>query len=295
MTLIDEELTLFFSSDPELGATNVRENGSIFSVKLKNPITLPTTARYITLEVATANIWFLDLNIKDTYLNNKLHFSYDGFDFTIVVPNGLYNIDTLSTTIQKALTQTTFPAGSTAGFIIPVNGKFPADTIALFGNASTQKVEAQVLQGITLDFDNPDNNIGSIIGFDNGLYSSLYNYQIFTAPSPAKLNRINSYVIKCAEIGDGIPVNNISDGAICTIPLTAEPGNLITFEKYNPSRVQVSNINKLQDFTFRLTSESNKVIDTVNEYYNFSVVIRYKVSIDDVNSHATRNKSNSYL
>ena len=69
---IERKLTYIFSSDPTKGARAIQEEGSVFSVNLQYPISLPHGTQYATMEVHSASIWYVTPNISQAKGNNKL-------------------------------------------------------------------------------------------------------------------------------------------------------------------------------------------------------------------------------
>ena len=75
MSIIDVENSYFFSSDKELGAKNVVNNGSQFQITLDKPIVVPQGAIDVSVECRSANVWFTCPNISPEYNNDTFYFN----------------------------------------------------------------------------------------------------------------------------------------------------------------------------------------------------------------------------
>ena len=97
MTLVQKDLTYFFSSSELLGAQNKDNNGSRFQISLDRPLNIPNNAVDVCIEVTSANIWFTTPNIDTDYKNNKLYVDYSdplgtSASYILVIPKGLYMV-----------------------------------------------------------------------------------------------------------------------------------------------------------------------------------------------------------
>jgi hypothetical protein len=64
---IERKMTYIFSSDPTKGATNIQLDGSVFSVTMQYPISLPRGTQYATMEVHSASVWYVTPNYHRCY------------------------------------------------------------------------------------------------------------------------------------------------------------------------------------------------------------------------------------
>lgn len=289
MSLVQKDMTYFFSSSESLGAQNKDQNGSRFQVKLDRPIDIPVNAVDVSIEVTSANIWFTTPNIDEIYGNNKLYVNYTDVNgisttFVLEIPKGLYSISSLNQTIEHLMCSLTIP-GTT--------DKFDGNSIVLSGDTATQKVKIQLglYLSILTDSNLYPNNISSTLGFPSPdvIGPPTYAGQIFTATSVAKLNKINSYLLHGDIVKNGIQVNSIQANILTEIQLNVNPGKLLTYRPYLPYKLDGSHLKhgSRDLLTFWLTNELNEYIDMNEEDYSFSMTITYKV---DVNHIMTRGR-----
>jgi hypothetical protein len=73
-SILKKKFSMFFSSDTATGAYAVSQDGSEFSVKLNNPLTIPSNCLDCSLSVIQANIWNVSPNIAEIFGNNVFAF-----------------------------------------------------------------------------------------------------------------------------------------------------------------------------------------------------------------------------
>lgn len=283
-SLVETELTYFFSSSESLGATNKDLNGSRFQVRLNKPIAVPPAAVDVSIECVAANIWYNSPNVAAEFGNNTFHFEYASVPFSFVLPDGLYGSDTLNQIIQRNLAQTDNPLG----------GKFSPTSIVISENVATQRVVISLADGMTIRTDPAfSNNIAATLGFTHDIHTNListFTGHSFEGDEVAQLNRINSYLLHTDLVHDGISINNSYDSILSEMQLTVPPGSLLTYRPYLPYKVSGKHLKfgTKDNLTFYLTDEQNRPIDTFGENYSFTLVIRYKVK-----EHATMMQINN--
>ena len=261
MTLVQKDLTYFFSSSTRLGAQNKDNNGARFQIQLDRAISVPVNAVDVNIEVTSANIWFTSPNIDAIYQNNLLYLEYDdgvnSGSIVLTIPKGLYSVNSLNQTIEHLLNDVLIPGSP---------GYFQCDSILFTSDSATQKVKLQfgTLYLSMLTDQALLNNIAPTLGWydsanplvtDLGpIGPSLYTGQVFTAPSVAQLNKINAYLIHGDIVKNGIAVNNTQ-------------ANILT--------------------TFWLTDELNRYIDTNDEDFSFALTVSYKLDINHIMTRAS--------
>jgi hypothetical protein len=252
-----------FSSDPEAGASNLSVKGDSFHVDLNTPLVIPEGAYSARLSVLDSSIWNTVPNIASFYNNNILNVNA----IPTIIPDGLYSLDDLNATLARQL---------------DLNGLSKTAVIFEADNA-TQKVVMVLEAGITVDFTPSDFN--EVVGFDSITYNSAVNF----APSVANFNRIEFFIIECSEVLNGISLNNINSGIIHKHIISAGTGSQSNYSPFNPQPVNISNLigQKTGKFSFRLRDQLNRVVDTNNETYAFTVLIEYDIEVP-VNQHHER-------
>jgi len=263
--MLEKKMTYIFSSDPANGAENISEDGSEFFVQLYDPISVPHAARYCTIEVQSSNIWNVVPNISVALDNNTFAFFDGTVDQVITIPNGLYDLGQLAQAINVQIDN------------IPAT--IPSDELFIFtGDQSTQRVLI-TFKSAGLSIDWPQSSLRKILGFRTTSPPSVGIDQTLIGEDIARFNVINSFLIHTDLIHSGIPVNAVDTAVIANVFIDVTPGSLIN---YTPFNIPVSNANELigakrSRLKFYLTDQSNVRVDTNNEYWSFTMVVRYYV------------------
>lgn len=277
MTLIEVENTYFFSSDEALGAQNISDKGSKFQILLDKAMEVPPSAVDCTIECRTANIWFVSPNIAEEYNNNKLYLSYNLQQFVLTIPDGLYSVSELNCTIQRLIADVPIPLPG--GGSVP-EVRFQKNSISLSTFLARSRVILKMITGLSFltDLDLP-NNIAFTLGFASQSGSaakvSTYDGEYFEAENVARLTRINGYLLHGDIVNQGLSLNNSFSTILTEIQLSVGPGKLLTYNPYNPYKLDGNHLKfgPKSLFTFYLTDEKNRPIDTFEENFNFSLVI----------------------
>jgi hypothetical protein len=250
--------TLFFTSDENSGAQSIGNRGDEFRVLLNTPITIPENAINVRAKVLDSSVWNVVPNISTENLNNT--FIVNGQSFTI--PDGLYSLTELNITVGRLLDE--------AG-ISKLAVQFEPDN-------ATQRVFVNIEQGTTLDLTVSDFN--EIIGFDKAVYN-----QSTLAPNPANFNRTEFFVIESDIALHGLPLNNIDANIIHKHVISAPPGSQSNYAPFNPQIVNMNNLigQKLNNLSFRLRDQLNRNVDTLGEYFSFTLQLEYDVLTADGN------------
>jgi hypothetical protein len=278
--ILEKQLSYIFSSNPANGAINPSADGSSFDVQLNQPVAIPAEAVNCTLEVQSANIWWVIANISAELGNNKMYIYSEWTDgpappsypnYVITIADGLYSLDGLSTAISREL----------------VNQGLPSNLISLSGDGSTQKTifTFNYDQPTSIDFTQAD-TFRIILGFDSRIVPTFFprpaGYSEY-GDDVARFNQISSFLINTNLISDGIPLNNTSSGTIADVLIDVQPGSLIN---YTPFVTVTANADELigkskNFFNFRLTDQDRRVVNTNSEYYSLTVVIKYYIPFTD--------------
>ena len=213
MSLIEVESTYFFSSDPLLGASNVRNNGSYFQIHLDKPIYVPPTSLDCTIECRTANIWFTCPNIAEEYKNNHFYFSaVSNYDGTITFSSLDTTIDVYDTRRNIGFTAT-MPVGT---FTI-IEAMMTAQRVIMFENGSRRTImNSQVdvqydptSKSILWNVSDPYVTIGNnrVLGLGShnaGAFTSTpVKLQLFDIPIPSGLYNVQE-LNKALQRGIGL-------------------------------------------------------------------------------------------
>jgi len=264
--IVDKQLCYTFSSNTSTGATNIQNNGASFSVALNSPIYIPRGTVDCTVEVLQAAVWNTSPNIAAEFGNNLLRFIYNAVVYDFIIPDGLYSLTDLNTTISRLL----------------ANAGLPSNLFLLSGDQSTQKtVITYTVAGVRVDF-TIANSIRTVLGFDSRLSPAGGNSvagQSDFSDNTAVFNRINSFFVRSSMVNNGLPLNNVGSGIIAAIPITASPGSQINYTPTIPIPVDASNLpgTTLQFISFDLLDQDLRYVNTVGEDWSITLAIKYKI------------------
>lgn len=261
--MIEKTIAQIFSSDVENGAFNVSADGSEFATVLYSPISIPHSARYCKIGVQAANVWYTTPNISIALDNNKFAFNDGVANQEITIPNGLYDLTQLASSIAVQIDN------------IPAN--IPsANLFDFIGDASTQKVIITFKSaGLSINWNT--STIRDILGFRiTSPITAPINGSII-GEDTAKFNQINSYLIHTDLIHTGIPVNSIDSAVIANIFIDVTPGSLIN---YTPQIIATANGNELIGATRStiisyITDQKGRRVDTNGEVWSYTLIITY--------------------
>jgi len=268
--LLEKTFSYIFNSDPASGAQQISADGSVFSVTLNNPISIPKSAIDAQGGVLQANIWNTSPNIAAAFNNNKFRFTTTqapAGTYTLTIPDGLYSIDGLNTYLSTQFT----------------NLGFAASLMAIGGDFATQSSILIIsFAGDSVNFTFP-NSVNSVLGFNAAIYTAPSNDYSFYSQNPAVFNRNNSYIIASNIVSQGIPVNNQSQGIITTVPINVAPGSQIVYQPQNViwfDIVELIGSSKL-NIQFRLLNQNLVPTPTGGENWSFTLMIKYCILLSN--------------
>jgi hypothetical protein len=271
MALLEKQFSAFFNS---AGSSKLGNLGNRFEVALSTPLTIPPTCIYATLEVISAKVWNTSPNISNAIGNNHLHFSYLGTPYDIEFADGIWNTE------QMNLFITTYF----------VYHGIKDDLFEIVNNDATQRVSIRMKLGVEIDFTQPG-SCSDVLGFytTHNVSSDTFTSDIkikvdvdghsVSAPFEARFNRVVHYYIRSNLTSDGIPINNVSSGVICEVPIPhgIAIGSLITFIPTNPLRSDATDlIGKAKtSIKFTLVDQLGRDVSTSDEDWSLSIMFRY--------------------
>tara|TARA_R110000782_G_scaffold206115_1_gene294356 strand:- start:961 stop:1782 length:822 start_codon:yes stop_codon:yes gene_type:complete len=273
MSLIEKQLSYVFSSDIANGAKNVSQDGDRFSVQLFTPISIPSNALNCYLKLTRATIWNTVPNISLEIGNNQLYVYTDYVStgvpvlHVITITDGLYSLEGLNSFLARTF----------------VSLGLPSNIIFISADESTQKTVLKFNQPNTwIDFTQL-NTPREVLGFNSRnvpLVPQASGYSE-TADEVAKFNRTNSFLISGDLVSNGVPVNNINKGILGEVLITAPPGSQINYTPFLPPSIDATElIGKTKNFfTFTLTDQIGRSVDTNYETWSFLIVISYFVKV----------------
>ena len=271
---IERKVTYIFSSDPAKGAQAIQQDGSVFSVNLQYPISLPIGTRYATMEVHSASIWYVTPNISEKLGNNRLTINDGVNDYPLVIADGLYNFPQLVNAIQITFNSQTVP--------VPPAHQFE-EMFAFNADNATQRVAITVLEAYGTITWNVPNPIRNIFGFTDAANDTTPPVAILVAPrvyvgnEQASFNTINQFYISGNLVHTGIPSNSNSSNLMTVVYIDRQPGSQINYQPQQPLLIDAAELigGQRTNFTFRLTNERFEPLDTFGEYWSFIITIRF--------------------
>lgn len=224
MSTYNKEVSLFVSSDPALGATNISVGGDFWTTQFKTPLIFPSREKSsnYTVSFHSGTIWWNARNI--TTANNDLEIVVGASVYTLSLEPGLYGITEISNAIANSL----------------VNNGHTGNEISMVGDPATQKVITTLsavgvaAPGVQITF--PVGGFGALIGIPDGTVFPPLPATHVTAPSVenfladdiANFSAISSFFFQTDLVQNGIPIGNKASQAIANIQINVAPGSLIS-------------------------------------------------------------------
>lgn len=267
--MIPEELSFVVSSDETQGASNKSANGSYFEVQLQDGISIPKDALNITLSVEEALVWWTVSNINtgenDTLLIRGPDTSDVVQDFTVVIPQGLYDLSGLNQAVLRELENQDAKID-------------PSPLFTLTGDEPTSKVEVRI------NYDTVEINLTGtntprdILGFNSQVIGPFAGApETILGDNIASFNQINYFLLHSDLTTSGIRLNNAYNQTISQILIDVAPGSQIVSKPFNPAKIGVQELAGTKKNLIRvwLTDDKNRRINTNGENFTARMVLRY--------------------
>jgi len=271
MAFIQKEFSMIISSDTDTGAINKSTDGSRFEIQLENGLEIPKGAHNCTIQVENATVWNsvanVITNVNDTITINGINASDAGATYTIVLPQGLYNLSQLNTTIEYMLRD--------------AGGKFdPLPMVSFSADEATNKVEMHVnYNGVQVDF-SAARTIGQMLGFASTTFGDYAGApDTILATSVATLNNIDYFLIHSDLTNLGMRVNNKYYQTIAQVLIDVAPGSQIISQPNHPPKIDCPHLigSSRSHIRFWLTNHQNEAVNTSGENFSMRVVFKYDV------------------
>lgn len=274
MFLLTSELSIIADSNPSNGALipSGSTDGSTFSMLLAESLNIPKTAKNLTVEVQTAEIYWTVPNVI-TNVNDQFRVISDGSGsnpatiatYTVTNPQGLFSRPGINSSILELL----------------VNAGAESDIITIGESASTNKVLISTpYTGISIEFRDVQlpRNMRVLLGYNDQLLGpSTTSPTSWLADNIAQFNTVNSFLINSDIVETGIPLNSKQQKIIANIPIDVLPGYQIIFNPYRPAKIPANNLkgSRRKRIKFWLTDDQGRLVNTGGEYWRLRLVIRY--------------------
>ena len=260
-------ISIVGSSLTSNGALNISANNDAFSMDFKDPIRIPHTAKNLTLTVQEVSLFNSVPNIVEG-VNDKFCITCPSTldvstAYTLTVPEGLYDYNTLSTEIIELL--------ETAGAKIS-----PDPVISITANEATSRIEITPnYAGVFIDMTQPQ-TFGAVIGSDNILFGADAGVKI-SMPNRAQFNSVDFFLLRSDLVSKGVRVNGEYSNIICKIPVSAYPNAQIIYEPLNPDSIDTNNRigSLIQHIRFWVTDHAGDTI-VMPEEWSFRLQLTYE-------------------
>ena len=256
-SVIVRSVDFLCTSDKRLGATQVSQDGSTFTFKIQNTdgFNISKHVKNVELAVIGAEIWFNTPNITEQ--NNKFYFSYNGQDYDVTFPTGLYSVEHLGTTLKRLVSSVLNIPDEKIFLIEPDE---PSQSVVITINNS----------GDSVYFDRP-NTFRELIGYSARTLTSTRNNHSFIGDLRATFSDLSYYMIQSNLCTEGIMVNGQFDSIIAKIQITSEANGQIQYQPSQPAIVDCTERlrkNKDREFTFSLLDNNLNRVHTQGEIYS---------------------------
>ncbi len=266
--MVKHEIPIIIDSNIIAGAINKSADGSSFEIVLEDAIQIPKTATSCTVSVQEALIWNVVPNIL-TGENDAFSIN-DGVNptFNIVVPQGLYDLNTLEASLDSAIVA----AGGASGIF------------SLIGDSATQKVVIRInVVGVTIDF-TIANSIRNILGFNSIILGPTIVIQTdFIGNTQAAFNTIDYFIISSNIVNRGMRINNNYNQHLSTVLIDQEPGSQLVSRPFNPPKIPAWELigARRNRIRFWLTNQNNILVNTNNENWSARLSIEYTHDVEE--------------
>ena len=267
--LLQEEFSIILTSDPSGAASNISADGSRFEVQLDESLRVPDDAINCNISMENATIWWSVANIitgtNDKRYIHGLDTSDVEQDFTITIPQGLYDLPALNSKIQQLLEN--------------ADGKIsPYNNIDLIADNATSKVVIKFNYSVnTIDFSQSDTP-RTTLGFASAVYGAYAGApENVLAPDVANFNSVDSFLLHCDLVDRGILMNNSYSQVVGQVLIDVSPGSQIIYNPFNPTKVEANNLIGASRRTIRvfLTDQAGDPVNTNGEFYSLKLKVSY--------------------
>jgi len=268
--IINKEIPLLVSSNPNAGAKNIRDNGSSFEVDLQDGLKIPKDAINCQVRIEESTVWWTVPNIIQG-VNDKFYVTGPNTadvitNFVATIPTGLYDLSGINQAILRDLEN----QGA------KIN---PNPLITLTPDEPTQKVELRIdYNNVSVDFTKTDTP-REILGFNSSIIGPFPTPTNVLAPNVAQFNQVNYFLIHTDLTNKGIRINNKYNQTLGVVLIDVAPGSQIVSKPFNPARVNAPELVGTNRTRIRmwLTDDSDRRINTNGEYWTARMVISYQL------------------
>lgn len=245
------DIPIFVSSD----------RGNSIDQYFNPPIVLDSRKKY-TMQIVNATMFFTFPNVYNTTTtdhqkNNVLTFSVGATNYTITIPEGLYDIQSLNTTLSQEL----------------INQNLASDLIVILGDAPTQRSIVQ-LNNANLSINWTTSSLRTILGFDVGTSGPGVSGLFYYSQNTANFNTLSEILLHCSAC-TGFRNNtgqvSYDSDVVSSILIDTGVSQQIIYDPNQAIKVPIIQ-NILDRVTFFFTDQENRTL-TNNEPWTVTAII----------------------
>ena len=285
MSLIKKQFDILVSSNPVLGANNVRNNGGTFTVNFEdNGLDIPSNAENVSLQVINSELWYNEPNVI-TGVNDQLDFTYQEtggvlVESTITFDEGLYLVDDIQLALERGVSD--LVAAGTLTDNIFKDGKLRIQ----FGADNPRSrvsldftIDGSNTYGMSCNFSSA-RSIGKLLGFTNPPLQPITPSATethFIGDQNPQFNTFNYYLLQSNIVSKGMRIGPTFDTIIAKILVQAKPNSQIMYSPTIPALIDASSLkgSNRRDYTFTLLDDKKNVINTRGEFWSAQIRISY--------------------
>ena len=280
-------ISWFLSSNPEIGNVQTSPNGSLFTVQLAEPFTIPSNASNITVELQQAIVWNSTVNIVEG-VNDRFYYKNGALPQTFVtVPSGNYDVHLFSETINQlvAIAPDPIPLGSIQ---FSLRGTYTVMVLNYLG----PRHFSQVQFGLAQDVSRSLGFLPQIINFTLPLI--IGSSESFTSDEAGSLkDGTKSWLLSSSLVAKGVRVNDKFDSVLSKINFNhTPPGSQLVYTPPRPNVVPADfgPGRQINTVTSYLTDAATGLaISTNGENWSYIAVLKYDTPLyDEVQSGKKR-------
>lgn len=232
-------------------ARSITEDNSTITINLGNPVIVPEGSK---CRVIKSTIWYDFPNIRGP--NNIMEFTYNGFVYNIIIPDGLYSVTDLVETLNEKLDNLGIPHIFTLT---------PDEST---GKTSLKVTYAPATFAMNFEVNNPI--FRDLLGFQ-GVFAGASSTWV-DSNVKSNLNQVNAVFVHCSFANSGWFNERGGSDIIHQILITESPGSQIVTEDFNPIKSFIHE-KQIDTFIIRLTSEDGVTPIRTNEPWTLVIEI----------------------
>lgn len=238
------------------------DSGNSIDQYFNPPIVLDPRKKY-TLQVINSTMFFTFPNIYNTTTsdhtkNNVLSFSIGATNYTVSITEGLYDIQSLNSTLSQEL----------------VNLGLASDAIVILGDSPTQRSIVQ-LNNANLSINWTNSSIRTVLGFNAGTSgpgaSGLYYY----SQNVAAFNTLSEILLHCScctGFKNNRSTTSYDSDVISSILINTGVSQQIIYDPNQAIRVPINQY-ILDKITIYFTDQENRTLTNNSEPWTMTAII----------------------